>query len=286
MKNRKRKIWRKQAKAELSAVFIANLNEKDDKNKDVLHAQYSLMSNQVAYYLNTLTAARERFDTFLSANQNTLTLMFLLLSFSIRAYLAISSPPSSPPHFPQCEGLKKEKNLNTAASTVVGKLHIIRREHSFHVQSVQLIYFHSHLMDAQAKPDFETFWETITDGVDFQHVCGCALTEPPVTGKLLARDSEIKNVFIALSKTRATRKAYSIQTAAPPGAGKSALLQELAKIFLDPSSFRSSFEEKTTTTVTAATPPPPPFNGNSTDVVTDDVRRAIACSFFISFHEI
>ena len=33
MKNRKRKIWRKQAKAELSAVFIANLNEKDDKIK-------------------------------------------------------------------------------------------------------------------------------------------------------------------------------------------------------------------------------------------------------------
>ena len=90
-------------------------------------------------------------------------------------------------------------------------------------------------------------WKKITDGVDFQQVRGCALTEPPITGELLSRESEIRNVFTALSRTRVTRKAYGIRTVAPPGAGKSALLQELVKIFLDPKSsngFELSFEEK------------------------------------------
>ena len=146
--------------------------------------------------------------------------------------------------------------------------------------------------------EFDVFWNKITAGVELQQVCGCALTEPPIMGKLLGRETEIINILKALSITRATRKSYSVQTAAPPGAGKSALLQHLVKIFLDTDSrsgFELFFQEKNAsaaiaasatssataaTAASATTSPHPQKRDNS-----EDVRHAIECSAQF-FHEV
>ena len=51
-------------------------------------------------------------------------------------------------------------------------------------------------------------------------------------GILMERRIEIAKILQSLAISNVTRTAYSVQTAAPPGSGKSALLQELVSIFL------------------------------------------------------
>ena len=66
-----------------------------------------------------------------------------------------------------------------------------------------------------------------------EDVRGCSLTSLPFTnGKLVGRDSEILRVMKWLSKQTIDRPRV-IATAAPPGSGKSALMQEIAEVFLN-----------------------------------------------------
>ena len=65
-----------------------------------------------------------------------------------------------------------------------------------------------------------------------EDVRGCSLTSPPFTGHLVGRDSEILRVIQFLSNPTNDRPAV-IATAAPPGSGKSALMQKIAEVFLN-----------------------------------------------------
>ena len=62
--------------------------------------------------------------------------------------------------------------------------------------------------------------------------CGCDLTTPPLTSQLLGRKHELAEIIQTLSRMGGQRTPV-IQTAAPMGTGKSALLQELARIFIN-----------------------------------------------------
>ena len=85
----------------------------------------------------------------------------------------------------------------------------------------------------QPSTTFAEFLDTISAGVGMKNfVGGCPLTDNPVTGKLLGRKSEIQHMFAALSRKIIDHKPQAVQTAAPSGSGKSALLQELVTIFL------------------------------------------------------
>ena len=69
---------------------------------------------------------------------------------------------------------------------------------------------------------------------DINDVCGCSLATEPVTGELVGRQTELKEILDRLSVTLPKESRYPvIQMAAPPGSGKSAMLKELARIFLD-----------------------------------------------------
>lgn len=84
----------------------------------------------------------------------------------------------------------------------------------------------------QPRTTFEEFLNNISAGVGIQNFLGgCPLTGNPVTGKLLGRKSEIQHMLAALSRKNIDNKPQAVQTAAPSGSGKSALLQELVRIF-------------------------------------------------------
>ena len=71
--------------------------------------------------------------------------------------------------------------------------------------------------------------------------CGCILTAEPLTGKLLGRTVEVNKILnnLTLSSKQSTS---IIQTAAPSGSGKSALLQELVRIFINGKAVSMFFE--------------------------------------------
>ena len=46
--------------------------------------------------------------------------------------------------------------------------------------------------NVSAMDTFDMFWEKITAGVQLEHVRGCSLTEPPIMGKLLGRETDGK----------------------------------------------------------------------------------------------
>ena len=62
--------------------------------------------------------------------------------------------------------------------------------------------------------------------------CGCALTAEPLTGKLLGRTIELNKILSNLTRSPKQSTAI-IQTAAPSGSGKSSLLRELVRIFIN-----------------------------------------------------
>ena len=93
---------------------------------------------------------------------------------------------------------------------------------------------------AESRNIFDDFLDKVSADFEINDACGCMLTSEPVTGKLLGREAELRLMISHLSASTKHRWPI-IQTAAPPSSGKSALLQELARIFLDETEDRRGY---------------------------------------------
>lgn len=91
---------------------------------------------------------------------------------------------------------------------------------------------------------FQDFLKGLSADFDINDACGCSLTTEPVTGRLIGRETELTQILGILSDTLGEDSRYPvIQMTAPPGSGKSATLQELARIFLDQTEDRRGYGE-------------------------------------------
>ena len=81
--------------------------------------------------------------------------------------------------------------------------------------------------------EFQDFLKDLSSDFNMNDACGCSLTTEPVTGELIGRQTELTKMLDLLAITLPQDARYPvIQMAAPSGSGKSATLQELARIFL------------------------------------------------------
>ena len=107
--------------------------------------------------------------------------------------------------------------------------------------SVRLLMCRTHVnTPVETRKIFNDFLNDVSADFKINDACGCTLTSEPVTGKLLGRETELRQILSHLSASKKHRWPV-IQTAAPPASGKSALLQELARIFLDQTEDRRGY---------------------------------------------
>ena len=72
---------------------------------------------------------------------------------------------------------------------------------------------------------FQDFLKDSSADFDINDVCGCSLATEPVTGELVGRQTELKEILDRLSVTLPKESRYPvIQMTTPPGSGKSFLL--------------------------------------------------------------
>ena len=82
-----------------------------------------------------------------------------------------------------------------------------------------------------------SFLKILSTDFDVAEARGCRLTEAPLTGELIGRDIELAHILNDLSDCGEDRRRHVIQTAAPPGCGKSAFLTKISEII-----FSNSFD--------------------------------------------
>ena len=73
----------------------------------------------------------------------------------------------------------------------------------------------------------------LSNGFEVTKARGCGLTEVPLTGQLIGRDTELAQILSDLSDFGKNRRKHVIQTAAPPGCGKSAFLTKISETIFD-----------------------------------------------------